>query len=81
MADNPPSTERVRELEARAEAAYAAMHDARLPGVAKDFRDDAYGFLHRAARMAEALGLAEDAARLEARIDHIRAVWNDQFRM
>ena len=70
----------MKDLEARAEAAYAAMYDARLPGVAKDFRDDACGFLYQAIRMAEALGLAAEAARLTAQIAHIRAVWNSQFR-
>jgi hypothetical protein len=76
----PVSIEGMQALEARAEAAYAAMYDARPSSVAKDFKDDACGLLYQAIRMAEALGLAEDAARLNARVAHIRAVWNCQFR-
>jgi hypothetical protein len=71
----------MKALEARAEAAYAAMYDARIPSVAKDFKDDACGFLYAAIRMAEALGLDVEAARLTACVAHIRAVWNSQFRL
>ncbi|HXQ47212.1 MAG TPA: hypothetical protein VN806_11390 [Caulobacteraceae bacterium] len=56
------------------------MYDARFPSVAKDFRDDAYGLLYQAIRVADALGLAEEAARLGAQVAHIRAVWDSQFR-
>lgn len=66
--------------EARAEAAYAAMYDARDHD-AKDLKDDALFALARALEAAEALGLDEDAARLKARQANIMGVWSSQYRM
>lgn len=66
-------------LEAKADAAEAAMYDAR-PRQAKDHKDDACAFLQRAVEEANRLGLDAEAARLAARVDHILAVWDHQFR-
>ena len=69
----------MRENERLAEAAYDAMYDAR-PSAAKDFFDDARGFLAKAIDLARRAGLTEEAARLTARCDHIVGVYNSQFR-
>lgn len=60
-------------------AAYAAMYDAQ-PWDEKDLKDDASFYLARAVEVAEALGFHEDAARLKARSENIRGVYNSQFR-
>lgn len=46
----------------------------------EDFKDDALFYLARTIEVAEALGLAEDEARLRARVDNIMGVYNSQFR-
>jgi hypothetical protein len=69
----------MKENERLAEAAYDAMYDAR-PSAAKDFFDDACGFLAKAIDLATRAGLAEEAARLTARRDHIVNVYDSQFR-
>jgi hypothetical protein len=78
--DRPtPSAEQIAEWEARAEAAYAAMYDA-PDHDQKDLKDDALLYLGHAVKIAEALGLEADAARLKARKTNIMGVWNSQFR-
>jgi len=67
------------EYEQKAETAYSAMYDAQ-PWDEKDLKDDALFYLARAIEVAEALGLADDAARLKARVDNIMGVYNSQFR-
>jgi hypothetical protein len=69
----------MKEFEARAEAAYTAMYDARSYEE-KDLKDDACFYLARAAEIADALGLSEEAARLRVRSDNISGVYNSQFR-
>jgi hypothetical protein len=66
-------------LERLAEAAYDAMYDARPRG-AKDFYDNARGYLTQAIEIAKRAGLDAEAARLTARREHIAAVWDRQFR-
>jgi hypothetical protein len=75
----PPTREAMADYERRAEAAYAAMYDA-PSWDEKDLKDDALFYLARALEIAEALGLAEDAARLKKRSDNIMGVYNSQFR-
>jgi hypothetical protein len=65
--------------EKRAEAAYDAMYEA-SPRAAKDCFDDARGFLAEAIELAKRAGLADEAARLTTRCDHIVGVYNSQFR-
>jgi len=77
--DTSPTVEKMKDFEARAEAAYAAMYEARSYEE-KDFKDDACSFLARAAEIADALGRDADAARLRARTDQIMSVYNSQFR-
>ncbi len=69
----------MRDFEARAEAAYTAMYDARSHEE-KDLKDDACFYLARAAEIADAMGLNEEAVRLRARSDNIAGVYNSQFR-
>jgi len=69
----------MRENERQAEAAYDAMYEAR-PAAAKDCFDDARGFLAKAIALATRAGLADEAARLTARSDHIAKVYDSQFR-
>lgn len=71
--------DRMADMEAKAEKAYDAMYDAASHNV-KDCCEDACLFLAEAITIANKLGLAEEAARLAARKDHIRAVYNSQFR-
>ena len=75
----PPSRALMAEYEEKAETAYSAMYDAQ-PWDEKDLKDDALFYLARAIEVAEALGLADDAARLKARVDNIMGVYNSQFR-
>ncbi len=63
-----------------AEAAYDAMYDPRPGMVAKMHFEDASMYFFRAAEAARSLGLTEDAVRLEQRRDHVRKVYNSQFR-
>lgn len=65
------------EWERRAEAAYSEMYEARR---AKEPYEDACFAFARAIEAARRLGLEEDVARLTQRVDHIRAVYNSQFR-
>ncbi len=74
-----PTPERMADWEACAEAAYAAMYDARDYNQ-KDLRDDTLLYLNHALKVAEALGLAADAERLRARSANIMGVYNSQFR-
>ncbi len=64
-------------LEALAERFYTAMYDAWRP---KDDYDDACLNFHRAIEEARRLGLEADVERLTRRYDHVRAVYNSQFR-
>lgn len=66
-------------LESLAEAAYEAMYDARPP-MAKAHYEDALLYLGKA--LAEAERIADVAAtqRLKLRSDHIRNVFDHQFR-
>jgi hypothetical protein len=75
----PPAVDR-SELDRQigiAEAAYDRMYEATRP---KDDYDDARVALRRAIDEAERLGLGDEAARLRARVAHIEAVYDSQFR-
>ncbi|HEV2956716.1 MAG TPA: hypothetical protein VGX95_11410 [Xanthobacteraceae bacterium] len=65
------------EWERRAEEAYAQMYEARR---AKEPYEDACFAFARAIEAAQRLGRNEEVARLNRRIEHIRAVYNSQFR-
>lgn len=67
----------IARLEALAEEAYTAMYDARRP---KDYAEDALLNLRRAIDIAEDGGDQAEVERLTKRHDHIRAVYNSQFR-
>jgi hypothetical protein len=60
-----------------AEAAYDQMYDARHP---KDEYEDASLYFDQAIREAQRLGLDDEVARLTARSDHVRQVYDSQFR-
>jgi hypothetical protein len=77
--ESQPTRELMLEHEQRAETAYAAMYEA-PSWDEKDLKDDALFYLARAIEVAEALDLAEDAARLKARVENIMGVYNSQFR-
>ena len=63
-----------------AEAAYDAMYDAHSDTLAKMHFEDASMYFYRAVEAARALGRSEDAVRLDQRRDHVRKVYNSQFR-
>jgi hypothetical protein len=65
------------EWERRGEAAYADMYEARR---AREPYEDACFAFARAIEAAQKLGLDEEVARLTRRVEHIRAVYNSQFR-
>lgn len=75
----PADAAEMARFEALGEAAYERMYDARGYEVKACF-EDAREYLGEAMRIAEALGRLEDQARLAARREHIRAVYNSQFR-
>jgi hypothetical protein len=60
-----------------AEEAYDRMYDARRP---KDDYDDASMYFSQATQEAQRLGLADEVARLTERSEHVRKVYNSQFR-
>jgi hypothetical protein len=66
-------------FEEHAEAAYAAMYDARPPA-AKDCYEDARLNLAKAIEMARGANLPDDVARLTARRKEIAEAYNRQFR-
>ena len=65
------------EWERRAEEAYSEMYEARR---AKELYEDACFAFARAIEAAQQLGLDDEVARLKRRVEHIRAVYNSQFR-
>ena len=67
----------LEEWERRAEAAYSEMYEARR---AKEPHEDACFAFARAIEAAQRLGLKEEVARLNRRVEHVRAVYNSQFR-
>lgn len=69
----------VADCERSAEAAYAAMYDARPHGV-KDCYDDARLYFSRAIEAASNAGLADEVTRLAKRLEQVEAVYNGQFR-
>ena len=71
--------ERLAWLEAQAEAAYDKMYDAEHAGDAAARYSDAKEALHDAIGLAHRLGHDETAARLQARLAHIKAVFRGQF--
>jgi hypothetical protein len=73
----PSGRAELDEWERRAEAAYSEMYEARR---AKEPYEDACFAFARAIEAAQRLGLAGDVARLNRRVEHIRAVYNSQFR-
>jgi hypothetical protein len=62
---------------ARAEQCYTDMYDASTP---KDHYEDACESMIRALRLARFLHLDDAADRIERRLEHIRAVYDSQFR-
>jgi hypothetical protein len=65
------------EWERRAEQSYAEMYEARR---AKEPYEDACLAFARAIAAAQRLGLDQEVERLTRRVEHIRAVYNSQFR-
>ena len=71
------NSKEIARLEALAEEAYAGMYDAHRP---KEHAEDALTNLQRAIDLAKAHGLRDDVTRLSERYDHIKAVYDHQFR-
>jgi hypothetical protein len=71
--------ERLRFLEAQAEEAYQRMYEARPGAGLTACYSDAKEFLYDAIAMARRLGLSQDTARLEARLEEIKTVFRRQF--
>jgi hypothetical protein len=74
---DPTSRADLDEWERRAEKAYSEMYEARR---AKEPYEDACFAFARAIEAAQRLGLTAEVERLTRRVDHIRAVYNSQFR-
>ena len=70
---------RIEELEAAAEAAYAAMYDRPTGAGATACYSDAKEALHDAIGLARQFGDADIEARLMARLAEIKAVFREQF--
>ena len=73
----PSDRVQVADWERRAEEAYAGMYEARR---AKELYEDACFAFARAIESAQRLGLDDEVARLKRRVEHVRAVYNSQFR-
>jgi len=73
----PSDRAQMDEWERRAESAYSEMYEARR---AKEPYEEACFAFARAIEAAQRLGLDEEVARLNRRVEHIRAVYNSQFR-
>jgi hypothetical protein len=69
----------VARFEKLAEASYVAMYDAQ-PRMAKSYYEDAMLYLAKAVTEAERAGNVAAAERLTLRREHIRNVYNNQFR-
>jgi hypothetical protein len=70
------SNERLPQLERQAEAYYAAMYETRSP--AGDYANAKDAFCEAIA-LARRLGDDRMANRLEARLEHVKAVFRSQF--
>ena len=66
-------------LKGRGEKAYDDMYEAHSFGSAGVCYSDAKEFFHDAIALAKELGLADEAASLEKRLEHIKAVFRKQF--
>jgi hypothetical protein len=73
-------TTNLARLELLAEQAYAAMYDVPPLRSAKDDYDNACLYFRQAIDEAKRLGRSTDVARLMHRHEHIRAVYDSQFR-
>ena len=69
----------IEQFEQAAEAAYAAMYDAK-PHNVEDCYDDAQLCFAHALEAATLAGLTDEVERLKSRVEHIRNVYNGQFR-
>lgn len=72
--------ERLEACKRMGEAAYDQMYEAVSAASATACYSDAKEAFHDAIRAARDLGLEAEAADLEARLDHIKAVFRSQFR-
>ena len=77
MTGEPSDRAQLDEWERRAEEAYSEMYEARR---AKEPYEDACFAFARAIEAAQRLGLHDEVARLSRRVEHIRSVYNSQFR-
>jgi hypothetical protein len=69
----------IAESERLADAAYAAMYDAK-PHNVKDCFEDALLHFGHAIEAAKLAGLADEVVRLTRRVEHVQDVYNSQFR-
>ena len=69
----------IDEFERAAEAAYAAMYEAK-PYSVKDCYDDAQLYFSHAIAAAKLAGLADEVERLSQRAEDVKKVYNSQFR-
>ena len=75
-ASEEEARQEVAKYEALAEAAYDEMYDSRSPaGSYSDLKD----FFAMAIGAAERVGLLDDAKRLNARLEHCKQVFRNQF--
>jgi hypothetical protein len=80
--DEDDRQSKLAELErckAAGEKAYDDMYEAHSFRDAGVCYSDAKDFFYQAIHLAETLGLTDDAASLERRLDHIKAVFRKQF--
>jgi hypothetical protein len=77
MEHDPSGRAELDEWERLAEQSYTEMYEARR---AKEPYEDACLAFARAIAVAQRLGLDQEVERLTRRVEHIRAVYNSQFR-
>ena len=73
------ANQKLEEFERKGEEAYVAMYSAR-PAAVKDYYEESRSQFRLAIEQANLRGAADEVARLERRLAHIKAVYDNQFR-
>ena len=73
------SREHLDKLRARAEEIYEEMYEASGPSSAGAYFSEVKEILFAAAKLAQDMGLEEEAMDIKKRLEHIRAVYESQM--
>ena len=73
------SRDHIDKLKARAEEIYEEMYEASGPGAAGAYFSEVKEILSSAIKLAQDMGLADEAGDIKKRLEHIRAVYESQM--